>query len=651
MNTATRKKLGPIAAGFFLGVICTILASHWRNQPAQPAPPPQLSMASTPLVTPPPEMDTQGLPAQGDVPLDPATHVPQEPHWETLNEEIRNFTGSPAAAEELARVRSLQFENNPAAFVSIQLAAADWAERHDIPNAPVKMKAAINATDFFLIHCLIWRLESRKYESTICKESKELHLQRIFLEDMKRICDEEYIFCAQRARSPKDVARLRKLYDYALDGLKPNGEILDLLWTGPGDDPGHHRFFMNSGEVILSETIRTLPEHVPYSLLSEEDSKVVAQAIQILTKYFDDRSNQAKQLRSMMIQAENDEMGPRITSEQLRGLPGKPIEEPSVPIVEPMKTSQERTKEYRDLTADPPLPKAGEKAPPKPPEEKFVPYLKDPANKDPKAGGLGLSLEVLTDLTRADLGPLPFPLPLQLSGLEGARHPQPPPPGMMSDQAKTRVTYKARRALMNYLQKQAGRDIPTNYGKVDAPIIVYDSLTEYMEHKGDKKECYFLIGRNLEHAQRLLLEDPIQIRRCGVGLAEKATIFLLGNMDDKPLAMAIIDLYVMPYLHLGHKRREDHLSKHHLLGSAMAIYSWSDFPDKMQLAAEEVTRDAADQNGQDAGRYAIAKALVRQKKIDEAIAVLGQITDRSLAGGAKLYAESLRKQHPGPAKP
>ena len=472
------------------------------------------------------------------------------------------------------------------------------------------------------------------------------------LKRMKRICDEEYLFCSQRARSPKDVVRLRKLYDYALDGLKPNGEILDLLWTGPGDDPGHHRFFMGSGEVILSETIRSLPEHVPLSFLGEEDSQVVSQAIQILTKYFDDRSNGAKHLRSTMIQAENDKMGPsRITAGQLRGLPSMPRAEPPVPVVEPMKTSQQRTKEYRDLTADPPLPKPGEKAPPKPPEEKLVPYLKDPTNKDPKANGLGLSLEVLTDVVRADLGPPPFPLPLRLTGLEGARNPAPPPPGMITDRAKTQLTYKSRRALIAYLKKQAGRDIPDNYGKVDAPLLYWASLEEYMAHKDNKQEVYFLIGRNLEHAQRLILADPIQIRRSGVGLAEVATMFLQTNMDDKPLAMAIMDLYVMPYLHLGDKRRENHLSKANLLVTAMGVYSWSDFPDKLQLAAEEATRESGDQNGQDAGRFAIAKALVRQQKTDEAIVVLDQITDPSLVDGAKGYIASIRKEHGGVPKP
>jgi predicted negative regulator of RcsB-dependent stress response len=76
----------------------------------------------------------------------------------------------------------------------------------------------------------------------------------------------------------------------------------------------------------------------------------------------------------------------------------------------------------------------------------------------------------------------------------------------------------------------------------------------------------------------------------------------------------------------------------------MRVYSWSDFPDKLQLAAEEATRESGDQNGQDAGRFVIAKVLVRQQKIDEAIIVLGQITDPSLVDGAKSYAETLLKK-------
>jgi hypothetical protein len=64
------------------------------------------------------------------------------------------------------------------------------------------------------------------------------------------------------------------------------------------------------------------------------------------------------------------------------------------------------------------------------------------------------------------------------------------------------------------------------------------------------------ISREERGTTRLILADPIQIRRSGVGLAEVATMFLQTQMNDKPLAMAIMDLYVMPYLHLGDKRRE-----------------------------------------------------------------------------------------------
>ena len=104
----------------------------------------------------------------------------------------------------------------------------------------------------------------------------------------------------------------------------------------------------------------------------------------------------------------------------------------------------------------------------------------------------------------------------------------------------------------------------------------------------------------------------------------------------------------MPYLHLGHKRREDQFSKVHLLTSAMFVYSESDFPDKLQLAAEEALYESADLNGQDARRHAIAKALLRQNKVEEAIAILGQITDPAMVGGAKSFMESIRKKHPGP---
>ena len=198
---------------------------------------------------------------------------------------------------------------------------------------------------------------------------------------------------------------------------------------------------------------------------------------------------------------------------------------------------------------------------------------------------------------------------------------------------------------MEYIKKQAGRPFPDDYGKVDAPVDYVISLKEYMAHKDNPQECYFLIGRNLEHAQRLILTDPIQIRRSGVGIASEAALFVCSSMDDKALAAAIADLYVMPYLHLGSKLREDHLSKPNLLRAMGAYYDVSGFPDKRLLAAEETCRESIDMDGQDSCRMAMARALLKMNRVDDAIHVLEQITHPPFVKAIQTWIEEIKKKH------
>ena len=571
--------------------------------------------------------------------------------WRLATDEIREYSGDIKEFDAILDSKIKAFPENPTAKVSLLFAAVEWAERVNDSSASSRKRWAAIEFHQYWNRAILWEIEGDRFAADMYKDADRTdkhEMEEFCLRDMKRMCEEHATtYYNHRVEGASQWARY---YIAALTRLGSDGRKLDVLWK---DDSIYHdtrlrRIYISRDSLLLSEMLRSPPEYSAFSKfvanapLSAEDRKKVEDVRELLIRMLDQEAEanasvQKSQIRSRLVGQGLDPIVFPTTTEDPEELP------PYDP--------EKANKEYRDLTADPPLPKPGEKGPPKPPEEKLVPYLKDPINKDPKANGLGLSLETLTDVVRADLGPLPFPLPLRLTGLEGARNPPPQPPGMISDRAKTQLTYKPRRALIAYLKKRAGRDIPDNYGKVDAPLLYWASLEEYMAHKDNKQEVYFLIGRNLEHAQRLILADPIQIRRSGVGLAEVATMFLLTHLDDKPLAMAIMDLYVMPYLHLGHKRREDHLSKANLLVTAMAVYSWSDFPDKLQLAAEEATRESGDQNGQDAGRFAIAKALVRQQKTDEAIVVLGQITDPSLVGGAKGYIASIRKEQGGVPKP
>ena len=567
--------------------------------------------------------------------------------WQVAADEIRQYSGDAKEIDAILASITAEFPGNPTATVAILFAATEWADRVGDTSAKVRKESVVEEFDQYWLHELPWRMEALNHKASLYKMDGRPDMAEYCVRLMKREFDEHFVYFCARHQMPEERSLLEKHYTTALNILGRSGRKLDVLWNRDTYyDTSERRIFREKSRLFLSEMLRAPPEDSAYNWLADDASlsaeeRTKTDEVQaILIRLLDQEADRFASDQNAETDNKTGNRGSR-----KHELPARVLtEEDRKELLEydPVKAS----KEYRDLTDDPPLPKPGEKAPPKPPEEKLVPYLKDPTNKDPKANGLGLSLEALTDVTRADLGPLPFPLPLRLTGLEEARHPQPPPPGMISDRAKTQLTYKPRRALINNLKKQAGRDIPDNYGNVDAPLLYWASLEEYMAHKDNKEECYFLIGRNLEHAQRLLLADPIQIRRSGVGLAEVATMFLQTNMDDKPLAMAIMDLYVMPYLHLGDKRRENHLSKANLLVTAMGVYSWSDFPDKLQLAAEEATRESGDQNSQDAGRYAIAKALVRQKKIDEAITVLGQITDRSLADGAKSYIETIKKKHP-----
>ena len=624
--------------GWFLG-----LGRHGQVPVAVDRPIP-----STPLA---PSVDeTPTLPTAATIPVPPVASV----DWRAAADEIRQYSGDSSKFDEVLASKDAAFPGNPTAAVALLFAAAEWADRVGDPSTKLRKEKVVAEFDQYWLHGLPWRLEALQHKAALYKMNGRPDMEEYCVQLSKHAFDETFSYYCAKRDVQQERTRLEKSYSTALKMLGRSGHKLDVLWNRDiAYDTLATRIFMDEKRLFLSEMLRSPPEDSAFNKLAEDDSLTAEERIKIgearviLIRLLD---QEAETTAKDQERRDNQKYGRhRIKQRVIKS-------EDFVLTDEDLKKLQEydpvkADKEYRDLTADPPLPKPGEKGPPKPPEEKLVPYLKDPINKDPKANGLGLSLETLTDVVRADLGPLPFPLPLRLTGLEGARNPAPPPPGMITDRAKTQLTYKSRRALIAYLKKQAGRDIPDNYGKVDAPLLYWASLEEYMAHMDNKQEVYFLIGRNLEHAQRLILADPIQIRRSGVGLAEVATMFLLTHLDDKPLAMAIMDLYVMPYLHLGHKRREDHLSKANLLVTAMAVYSWSDFPDKLQLAAEEATRESGDQNGQDAGRFAIAKALVRQQKTDEAIVVLGQITDPSLVGGAKGYIASIRKEQGGVPRP
>ena len=640
--------------GFVAGIGLSLLIGIGRPDQVPAVPNNPIS----PLQSPVPEV---AQPAISPAPTQPLIAV----GWRIAADEIRTFSGDTSTFDAALASRLAAFPDNPTATLALLFAAAEWADRVGDSTCVARKEAASNAFTHYWSRSILWRMEEWQFSADLYKLAEKTDNQtkeEFCLRQLKRTFEECYHGYQGLWDSSEERERCVQYYENALDRLANDGRTIDILDNLDVRHGGRNvRRLSPADNILLSEMLRSsdsvfnvLLDNSYWSIRditppTAEELATIEAARLILIKLLDKEAASNAAFRATMF-PEDHEPSP---NQRTQG-GGKVMNwdeflkaHENVPPFDPEKAN----KEYHDLTSDPPLPKPGEKGPPKPPEEKLVPYLKDPTNKDPKANGLGLSLETLTDVTRADLGPLPFPLPLRLTGLEGARNPVPPPPGMISDRAKTQLTYKPRRALINYLQKQAGRDIPNNYGKVDAPLLYWASLEEYMAHKDNKPEVCFLIGRNLEHAQRLLLADPIQIRRSGVGLAEVATMFLQTNMDDKPLAMAIMDLYVMPYLHLGDKRRENHLSKANLLVTAMGVYSWSDFPDKLQLAAEEATRESGDQNSQDAGRFAIAKALVRQQKFDEAIVVLGQITDPSLVDGAKSYAESLRKKHGESPKP
>ncbi len=581
-----------------------------------------------------------------------ATAVPV-PHvasgdWRAAAHEIRQYSGDSNQFDEVLASKEAAFPGNPTAAIALLFAAAEWADRVGDPSAKLRKETIVAEFDQYWLLGLPWRLEALQHKAALYKMNGRPDMEEYCVQLSKHAFDDTFTYYCARREVQEERTQLERSYSAALKLLGRSGHKLDVLWNRDFTyDTLATRVHKDKGRLFLSEMLRSPPEDSAFNWLAEYPSLSVEERVKIgearvvLIRLLD---QEAERTAEDQQRRDDEKFGRHRIKPKIKK------SEDFIFTDEDLKKLQEydpvkANKEYRDLTADPPLPKPGEKAPPKPPEEKLIPYLKDPTNKDPKANGLGLSIETLTDVTRAELGPLPFPLPVRLSGLEGARNPPLPPPGMMSDRAKTQLTYKPRRALMSYLKKQAGRDIPDNYGKVDVPLMIYDSQREYQSHKDNKAECYFLIGRNLEHAQRLLLEDPIQIRRSGIGLAEVSAQFVWQDLKDKPLAAAITDLYVMPYLHLGDKRRENHLSKHHLLGSATATYTYCEFPDKLLLAAEEACRESSDQNGQDARRFCIAKALVQLKKVDEAIKTLEQVTDPSLVNGAKGYIATIKKEH------
>ena len=217
-------------------------------------------------------------------------------------------------------------------------------------------------------------------------------------------------------------------------------------------------------------------------------------------------------------------------------------------------------------------------------------------------------------------------------------------PAVPVDPVDIKDLAELKREIRRHLGRQSKATTPVSTVSLDTPYNYWKCAKYYREHEKSRLSVYAAMARDLGHADRLLMAADPSVRRSSVGIADTVITYALLTLKDLPLAVAVCDAYLMPNLDLADSRREQHLSKPHLLATAITAYSKGNEPVKMQRAAELALEDAESLNAKDACRFQIARALQRQKKHAEAIALLKEVTDPALVNGAKDFLSTLEKE-------
>ena len=212
------------------------------------------------------------------------------------------------------------------------------------------------------------------------------------------------------------------------------------------------------------------------------------------------------------------------------------------------------------------------------------------------------------------------------------------------DPAQVKALLQLKKEIRQHLAKMGKVNPLSSKVSLETPHDFWGCANYYRDHNDTPTRVYAAMSRDLAIADRLLTAENPVVRRSALGIA--CSIITHSNLrfKDFKLSVAVADAYLLPNLDMADTRRDQFLSQNSLLWKMIVAYSKGNELAKLQHAAELALEDANSLNSQDACRLQIAVALQRQKKYDEAIVRLKEVTDSALVNGAKEFISTLEKE-------
>ena len=195
---------------------------------------------------------------------------------------------------------------------------------------------------------------------------------------------------------------------------------------------------------------------------------------------------------------------------------------------------------------------------------------------------------------------------------------------------------RLRAELLAYLREASGpHRLPKRTPEEGAPLDYTPNVNQYLAFQGEygkhKPEIHGLIERDLWLAEKLLAQEDRAVRDSGLGLVRWVMIAAEDWIEDGRLAAAIAEIYVVPRLESAEPGAVTFVSRQHLLTAVKSALVAGESWERAGRACGEMLRLLShNRNQSDAWRASLAKALSKQGRHDEAVAVLNDMHDPTL---------------------
>jgi hypothetical protein len=172
--------------------------------------------------------------------------------------------------------------------------------------------------------------------------------------------------------------------------------------------------------------------------------------------------------------------------------------------------------------------------------------------------------------------------------------------------------------VFDYLAKKTGGPaFPTELRKENAWSKCIDQYDAAKKAKNPQPLLYRLIQGHLKTAEARLKDQNIDVQREGVQIAMAAANCAADHLQDKWLAVAIVEAFVLPNVDLGNADESKYLGRVHILQNAIAVFravkDWKRLIKAYRLLIDEGTL------GVDAARIHLAVALEEDGQLEEAL--------------------------------